>query len=146
MFEIREENVQIAGLQARLLRGGDKSAPAVVFVHGGLPGVTPYCSGAHCWGDVLQKFAKERHVIALDMPGSAGTAMTGQPLSVDVLGQFIVAALDVLGIESCDLVVHESSGIVGLWRLLHGRRRSWRFGKASAQQNTVFGRRCGATE
>jgi len=118
-----EEIIQVSGRRTRLMRGGDKGSPATVFVHGGLPGITAYCSGAHCWGSVLERFAADRQVIALDLPGSGGTDMASEPLSVDVLGRFILATFDTLGIDACDLVVHETSGIVGLWIALETPRR-----------------------
>ena len=123
MSTLVEEIIQVSGRPARLLRGGSKSAPATVFVHGGLPGITPYCSGAYVWGGVLQRFMTDRQVIALDLPGNGGTAMTPEPLSVDVIGRFILAALDTLGIDACDLVVHDTSGIAGLWLALEAPKR-----------------------
>lgn len=139
MSNLVEELIQVSGRPARLLRGGNKDAAATVFVHGGLPGVTPYCSGAHCWGNVLERFAADRQVIALDLPGNGGTAMAIEPLSVDVVGRFILATLDTLGIDACDLVVHETSGIVGLWIALEAPKRLRSLSIVASQISTPQG-------
>lgn len=39
----------------------------LIFVHGGVPGGAPYCSGAHVWGRCLALFRKEFEVVALDV-------------------------------------------------------------------------------
>ena len=139
MNNLVEENVQVLGHPTRLFRGGNKTAPATLFVHGGLPGITPYCSGSHCWGGVLQRFVADGQVIALDLPGSGGTAMASEPLSVDVLGRFILATLDTLGIDACDLVVHEASGIVGLWIALEMPKRLRSLSIVASQISTPQG-------
>lgn len=73
----------------------------VVFLHGGIPGVTPYCSGSHIWGRCLELFAAERKVVALDLHG----------LTVDAQMQEARTALKE---DAVHLVGHDLGGLVAL--------------------------------
>ena len=42
----------------------------IVFIHGGIPGVTPYASGPHVWGPVLQRFSNGMALEVSDTLGS----------------------------------------------------------------------------
>jgi 2-hydroxy-6-oxonona-2,4-dienedioate hydrolase len=64
-----------------------------VFIHGGVPGVTPYCSGPHIWGSTLQKSA-------IEVSGHTVDAMT---LSVR-------KAIE--GKGKCHLVGHDLGGLL----------------------------------
>lgn len=105
--------------QARVLRGGEAKAPAALFLHGGIPGLTPFCSGAHVWGESLALFAQELAVVAPDCPGSGGTDFGDQPLTIDAIGSFVLALLEDYGITSVDVVGHDVGGLVGVWLALH---------------------------
>lgn len=100
-----------------MLMGGPPDAPATLFLHGGIPGVTPYCGGAHIWGDCLAAF-QDRAVIAPDLPGSGGTAQGPQPLTMDTLGQHVVALMSALSLQSVDIVGHDLGGLIGVWMAL----------------------------
>jgi 2-hydroxy-6-oxonona-2,4-dienedioate hydrolase len=121
--KLSEQTIEVAGRPTRLLRGGKAGAPFAVFVHGGLPGVTPYCSGAHIWGEALLPFLDRRQVVALDMPGSGGTSFGNQPFSVEMLARHVVETMSALGTGPADLVVHDVGGIVGLWLALDAPER-----------------------
>jgi pimeloyl-ACP methyl ester carboxylesterase len=41
----------------------------LIFVHGGVPGVTPYVSGPHIWGRCLELFRKEFEVSTVNFAG-----------------------------------------------------------------------------
>jgi 2-hydroxy-6-oxonona-2,4-dienedioate hydrolase len=111
---IKEENVNIAGIQTRLLRGGTQGEP-IVFVHGGVPGQTLYCGSADLWGASLDLFAQKRQVIALDMPGSGGTSGTsGDWLSVTAFARHIRAAVMALQLGPAHIVGHDQGGLVAL--------------------------------
>lgn len=112
--EFREQRVDVAGVAARVLIRGEPGAPAALFLHGGIPGVTPYCSGAHIWGDCLTRF-QNRVVIAPDLPGSGGTMPGSEPLTMDVLGHHVMAMISALSLESVDIVGHDLGGLLGLW-------------------------------
>lgn len=75
------------------------SAPAYVLIHG--IGVSHrYLSRLH---NVLARTAPTH---SLDLPGFAGTPKPGRQLSIEDYADFILAALDRLGVESCVLVGH----------------------------------------
>ena len=71
----------------------------IVFVHGGVPGVTPYASGPHIWGPVLERF-----------PSAAAIETTGT--TVDALTQSVRKAIE--GKGKCHLVGHDLGGLVAL--------------------------------
>jgi 2-hydroxy-6-oxonona-2,4-dienedioate hydrolase len=124
MEKFDEHVLAVGERTTRLLRAGDKTAPAALFLHGAVPGVAPFCSGAHIWGDSLAPFLAERQVIALDCPGSGGTALGSAPLTVDVIGRHAADTMAALGIDAYDVVGHDVGGIVGIWLALEGRARS----------------------
>jgi len=45
----------------------------MVFIHGGIPGVTPYVSGPHIWGPVLERFPR---AAAIEATGTTVDALT----------------------------------------------------------------------
>ncbi len=106
----------IAGVPTRGWRsekiGG--RAPTLVFLHGAIPGRTPYCSGAHIWGDCLEGFADERNVVALDLPGAGGTGVPAAGLTVDAIVAHVRATLEALGIARSHLVGHDLGGLIAL--------------------------------
>jgi pimeloyl-ACP methyl ester carboxylesterase len=114
MTTLSSETIEIGGLPTRVLRAG-RGTPAALFLHGGVPGVTPWCSGAHIWRDVLLGFAAERSAIALDMPGSGETGRRGSgALTIETWKQHILAALRDLKLGSCHLVGHAEGGVAAL--------------------------------
>jgi len=105
----------VAGISTRAWCGGRRSeAPTLVFIHGGVAGVTPYCSGAHVWGAVLERLADEREVIALDLPGAGGTSLPDGPWSFDTIASHVAASLDAFGVREAHLVGHDLGGLVAL--------------------------------
>lgn len=98
MDGFQERRLDIDGTDTRILVGGKAGAPAALFLHGGIPGVTPYCGGAHIWGDCPAAF-RDRAVIVPDLPGSGGTVQDSQPLTMDRLGQHVMAMLSALSLD-----------------------------------------------
>jgi len=113
MTKFSETTIDVAGIKTRLLRGGPKDAPVALFLHGGIPGVTPYCSGAHIFGDTPALFAGTRHVIIPDLPGSGGTVPTAPP-TIASLATHVTALLSALDIQRADIVGHDLGGLVGV--------------------------------
>lgn len=91
-----------------------RNAPTLVFLHGGIPGRTPYASGAHIWGASLNQFATERNVLALDLPGAGGTGIPASGLTVDAITAHVRASVDALGIDRCHLIGHDLGGLIAL--------------------------------
>jgi pimeloyl-ACP methyl ester carboxylesterase len=119
MSWLNATTTKIGSRQARFLRGGKKDAPAALFLHGGIPGATPFCSGAHIWGDSLLPFAESLDVIVPDCPGSGGTDLGEEPLTIDAIGSFVLALLAECGVTSVDVVGHDVGGLVGVWLALN---------------------------
>jgi pimeloyl-ACP methyl ester carboxylesterase len=71
----------------------------VIFLHGGIPGVTPYRSGSHVWGRCLELFPQAR---ALDLRGA----------DVNEMAKEVQSALSDIG--PCHLVGHDLGGLVAL--------------------------------
>jgi pimeloyl-ACP methyl ester carboxylesterase len=71
----------------------------VIFLHGGIPGVTPYRSGSHIWGRCLGLFSQAR---ALDLRGA----------DVNEMAKEVQSALRDSG--PCHLVGHDLGGLVAL--------------------------------
>ena len=68
----------------------------MVFVHGGVPGVTPYASGPHIWGSLPDD------AVALGVAGQ----------TVDAMTQSVRKAIE--GRGKCHLVGHDLGGLLAL--------------------------------
>jgi pimeloyl-ACP methyl ester carboxylesterase len=68
----------------------------MVLVHGGVPGITPYCSGAHIWGASL------KNAVAIEVSGH----------TVDAMTQSVRKAIE--GKGKCHLVGHDLGGLLAL--------------------------------
>jgi pimeloyl-ACP methyl ester carboxylesterase len=71
----------------------------IVFIPGGVPGVTPYASGPHIWGPLLERFS---NASAIETSGT----------SVEALTQSVRKAID--GKGRCHLVGHDLGGLLAL--------------------------------
>ncbi|MFN2644952.1 MAG: alpha/beta fold hydrolase, partial [Burkholderiales bacterium] len=71
----------------------------MVFIHGGIPGITPYVSGPHIWGSVLERF-----------PQRTALELSGQ--TVDAMTQHARKAIE--GKGKCHLVGHDLGGLLAL--------------------------------
>jgi 2-hydroxy-6-oxonona-2,4-dienedioate hydrolase len=114
MVSMSEQIITVAGGAVRALCSGENGAPAAVFLHGGTPGVTAYCGGAHVWGDALARFGRNRRVIALDLPGSGASALPAAPPNFDMMTRTVLDVLDRMAIPAFDLVGHDLGGFMGL--------------------------------
>lgn len=110
--------IAVSGNPTHVQRGGQPGAAAALFLHGGSSGATPFCSGAHVWGSVLDSFAAERPVIAADLPGSGRTPALAEVLTIDALGKY-AAGLVAAGDGPCHVVGHDEGGLAALWLALH---------------------------
>lgn len=68
----------------------------MVFVHGGVPGVTPYASGPHIWGSL------PRNAVAIEVGGR----------TVDAMTESVRKAIE--GKGKCHLVGHDLGGLLAL--------------------------------
>lgn len=104
-----------AGVSTRALTGGPQRGPTVLFLQSAVPGVSPYCGGAHVWGDALGCFAGRYGVAALDGLGSGGTGLGDAVPTIEAMGRHVVASIEALKTGPVHLVAHDVSGMVALW-------------------------------
>jgi pimeloyl-ACP methyl ester carboxylesterase len=122
---LQTDTITIDGSATRIRKDLGRGGTPLLFLHGGVPGITPYCGGSHIWGPVLAAFAEERPVIALDLPGSGGSALpAGQLPSIDGWGRHVLAVLDHLGLARCHVVGHEEGGLLALWLAMQAPERA----------------------
>lgn len=87
---------------------------ASLFIQANLPGVSPYCAGAHVWGDVLRRFRSERPSLTVDLPGCGTGRRIGDTLTMTDLAAAVIDHLDEQSLGSVHLVTHDLAGLVGL--------------------------------
>lgn len=119
MTQLTETSSLIDGVETRMLVGGFDGAPATVLLHGGSPGLSPFCGGSHLWGNVLSRLAADRRLIVPDMPGSGGTAAGEGSLTVDRLVAHTTALLRAKADGPVHLVGHDLGGLVALWTAIN---------------------------
>jgi pimeloyl-ACP methyl ester carboxylesterase len=87
-------------------RGAGGAAPLVV-VHGGF-GV------ADMFGDLLDRLAEGRQVVAIELQGHGHTRDVDRPFSFEAFGDQISGVIDHLGFEQADLLGYSLGGGAGL--------------------------------
>jgi len=112
MTEIRAMPVEAAGVRTSVLRGGPGRDP-VLFLHGGVPALSPYCGGAHLWSGYLELAAREREILAPDLPGFGDTPAP-EPYRIDALGRFALALIEALKLGRCHVVGHDEGGLIAI--------------------------------
>lgn len=113
MTTLLSRTIQVDGLATRILEAGAGEGPAVVLLHGGLPGLVPYAGGCHLWGSFPEALARTRRVIAIDSPGSGGTPAGDGPLTMESLARHACAAIAAAAEGPVHLVGHDTGGLVG---------------------------------
>jgi pimeloyl-ACP methyl ester carboxylesterase len=113
MASLTKTILKVKGAPAAVLRSEPGRDP-LLFIHGGHPGTTPYCSGVHIWGPVLNCFAATRGVLAIELPGHAGTPAPSRTLTVDSCVDWVGDLLSVAGLRSCFVIGHDLGGLITL--------------------------------
>jgi pimeloyl-ACP methyl ester carboxylesterase len=114
--------LEVAGVPTRVLHAAGRGSP-MVFVQGGVPGVSPWVSGAHVWGDALVQSAAGHPVWVIELPGSGATGLPAGELSVEMLGAHLAATLGALAIGPCHLVAHDLAALLSLQLALEAPQR-----------------------
>ncbi|MHC2518940.1 alpha/beta fold hydrolase [Bradyrhizobium diazoefficiens] len=104
----------IDGVSTRVLTAGAAGSGEVVLLHGGSPGLSPFCGGLHLWGSVIDRIAQHRRVIAPDLLGSGQTGRGDGPLTVDRMVSHATALIKAVATQPVDLVGHDLGGMVAL--------------------------------
>jgi pimeloyl-ACP methyl ester carboxylesterase len=113
MASLNRETINLKAGPASTLRNERTSEP-LVFVHGGVPGSSPYCSGSHIWGPVLEQFAKKRGVLVVDLPGCGGTSSPWSTPTVDGYVDWMEALFTAAEIRRCFVIGHDLGGLIAL--------------------------------
>ena len=109
MSAVARAHVDVGGRRVSLLRGGPAADP-VLFLHGGVPGLSLYCGGAHLWADYLPRAARARHVVAPDLPGFGDSAAT--PYAIEAMARAALDLVEALKLGPCHVVGHDEGGLV----------------------------------
>jgi len=113
---LERKRLPLEGAQPRLIQAGPIDAPeAVVFVHGN-PG------SADDWAALVAALGGAgRRALAIDLPDFGETiAPPGFEHSAEGYARFLGEALQALGVERADLVLHDFGGPIGLlWAAAH---------------------------
>jgi pimeloyl-ACP methyl ester carboxylesterase len=107
--QVRERWLRVAGVRTRVLQAGpEDSTSAVVFVHGN-PG------SASDWTGLLPRVGEFSRALAID---TVGFGEADKPrrfdYSIPAMGDFLAGALEQLGVERAQLVLHDFGGPWGL--------------------------------
>jgi pimeloyl-ACP methyl ester carboxylesterase len=113
---LHRRRVAVGDTQPRLIQAGPIDSPeAVVFVHGNL-------GSADGWAELVAALGRAgRHALAIDLPDFGETiAAPGFEHSVEGYAAFLDQALEALGVERANLVLHDFGGPIGLlWAATH---------------------------
>src|SRR6476620_6877699 len=100
--------LEIEGRQVNLIDIGprDTDEDPIIFIHG----------LAGCWQNWLENipyFARDRRVIAIDLPGFGHSEMPAEKISISGYGRTVEAILDELGAEGAEIVGNSMGGFIG---------------------------------
>lgn len=112
MSAITRTAAEVGGRRLSLLRGG--AGEPVLFLHGGVPGLSLYCSGAHLWADYLPLAARGRQVVAPDLPGFGDSAPAGEAYGIEAMARTALGLIEALKLGPCHVVGHDEGGAIAI--------------------------------
>jgi 2-hydroxy-6-oxonona-2,4-dienedioate hydrolase len=115
MTAFQEEHLDVRGTSTRVVRAGS-GARTVVFVHGGMAGVTPFCCGSHLWVNAMPLFVQQdSSIVAIDFPGHGGTNLPAGALpTIEQQAQHLITTLECERNGAADLIGHDEGALVAL--------------------------------
>jgi len=121
---VEKRILNIGGVRTCVRQVGS-GARTILLLHGGVPGVTPYCGGGHLFGDLMDRLSTAARVIAPELLGSGETGYlaSGEPLSVDSVGEHLLAVLAEIDAPSCHVIGHDFGGLAGVWLAMRAPER-----------------------
>jgi 2-hydroxy-6-oxonona-2,4-dienedioate hydrolase len=109
-----KEFISIDGVKTCVHTAGPKKGAATVLLHGGSPGISPFCGGSHLWSTIAKRMALDGRVIIPDLLGSGETDGLNGPLTVDALVAHATALVKATSDKPVHLVGHDLGGMVAL--------------------------------
>lgn len=102
--EGRDRTVSVDGRSLFLKEWGDPDAPPALLIHG-IP------TNGLLWSDVAPRLASAARVVAIDLLGyGRSDPPDGRPVDIVAQSEYVVRALDTLGIRSATVVGHDIGG------------------------------------
>lgn len=98
-------------------RWSDTGGPdrAIVLLHGGLPGSSPYLACSDLWAPIVECSREEVRWVVPDLPGAGGTeARDRGDLTVAGRARSVSALVSTLGLREVHLVAHAEADLVAL--------------------------------
>jgi pimeloyl-ACP methyl ester carboxylesterase len=139
MSKINNHTFDVAGVKTRVMLGGD-GRRSLIFLHGGIPGVTPYVGGSHLWGQILELFAESATVVAIDLLGSGLTDYPlDRPLTLDDINTHVDATLRAIELPPGHVIGHDLGGLTALWLGLQKKPRVTSVGVVGSAHSTSSG-------
>lgn len=113
MSAIARTQIEAGGRRFSLLQGG-AGAETVLFLHGGVPGLSLYCGGAHVWAEYLPLAARGRRVVAPDLPGFGDSAPAAEPYGIETMARTALGLAEALTLGPCHVVGHDEGGLAAI--------------------------------
>jgi pimeloyl-ACP methyl ester carboxylesterase len=100
MVTFTENRVHANGIDIHVTEAGDRDAPPLLLLHGGLVSTNPvWASTPFAYNSHVDALASQFHVVAPDERGCGRTSHAGGTISVSLLADDVAALIDVCGLE-----------------------------------------------
>lgn len=100
LAEVRHRFLMVRDTRVHLAESGPEFAPTVVLLHG-------FPQHWYAWRHVIALLAKDRHVVAIDLPGFGWSEPSSHGYSTAERCRTVVDVLEGLGAEEVDLIGHD---------------------------------------
>lgn len=113
--DLTDEMVTVNAHRVRVLHSGTGEA-AILLLHGGVPGATPYAACADLWRPLVAALAdQDVRIIAPDLPGAGATVPAdASALTVAAQADLVAELAARLGVRRAAVVTHADADLVGL--------------------------------
>jgi pimeloyl-ACP methyl ester carboxylesterase len=122
-WERHQHRMRIDGRDANYVDAGD--GPAVIFVHG-------LGASWQSWLENLPEFARDRRVVAMDLPGFGCSDLPEHDISIEHYADWTFRLLDELGIERGTIVGNSMGGFIAADMAIRQPERVQRLALVSA--------------
>jgi pimeloyl-ACP methyl ester carboxylesterase len=91
---------------------GDRGAPPVVLLHGGL-------ANSNYWGHQVPALSEKHQVIVIDSRGHGRSTRSAQPYGYELMASDVLGVMDKLGVKQAAIVGWSDGAIIGLSLAMH---------------------------